>query len=181
LTNWYFAVTLSTFDVLFSIPDKKKEQIMKKLSVFLAAVCAASVAMAAANVGPEILKGKWQPSKIAKLTVTAKGVEICRTTEKGAWIVAQNFKPEAGATYLLDVEVKNIPAKTGITLRVRMDKETKTFKNTSKEPGTLTVKSEFTAPAKPVKNGDVSLWVSLPANCKESILISKCSLKKVTK
>lgn len=155
---------------------------MKKLSLLIAAVCAASVAMAAATTGPEILKNnKWQPSKIAKITVTDKGLEVSRTASKGAWIVAHNFKAEPGATYLLEAEVKNIPEKTGINLRVRMGSETKSFKSTGNDPKTLIVKAEFTAPAKEVKNSDVSLWVSMPADCKEKVLISKCSLKKVTK
>ena len=154
---------------------------MKKLSLFVAALCAAVVAMSAESTGPEILKNnKWQPNK-AKIAVTEKGLEVSRIANKGAWIVAHNFKAEPGATYLLEAEVQNIPAKTGVNLRVRMGKETKSFQNTSKDLKTLVVKAEFTAPAEAVKNSDVSLWVSMPADCKEKVLISKCSLKKVTK
>ena len=149
---------------------------MKKFAVF-AAVFGLALTVGAAQSDGELLTGKWLAGKGVAATVEKTGVQFKRTEGSGAWIATSRFKPETGATYRLEVELKEVPEKAKVKVFVRYNKERIVFVPAENADGVLAVNEPFTV-SEACKFVQISVWCSRTAEG-ETLELGKCSVKKV--
>lgn len=152
---------------------------MKKITLLTASIFAAIAAAAAAD-NAELFRGNWNTHKAAKITKSEKGTLLGRAQDTGAWIITQRFKAEAGASYVLEAEIQNVPPKTSMTIILRWDKERKVLVFKDKANGVYKLKETFTVSGQG-KNANVGIWSMMPKGCKENMLLTRFSLKKAGK